>query len=121
MPQNSKTGRQGYETGYNNADAIGVLLGAVRLSNKSNEFRWDGRTVVIKTGSSAVVTRATLGRVTAIVYGEETDNGWTLYEIVPKIFEELSIQSRIRNHDESYRLVRRKQIQETGRRISVEA
>jgi hypothetical protein len=74
MPQNSETGRQGYETSYNNADTIGTLLGAVRLANNSNEFRWNDRTVVIKSGSSAVITRATLGRVTAIVYGEESDN-----------------------------------------------
>lgn len=121
MPQNSETGRQGYETGYKNADEIGALLGAIRLSNDSNEFRWNGRIVVIKTGSSAVVTRATLGRVTAIVYGEETDNGWTLYEIAAKIFEKLSVQSHSRKHDENYRLVRRKQIRETGRRIPVEA
>jgi hypothetical protein len=121
MPQNSETGRQGYETGYNNADEIGALLGAVRLSNSSNEFRWNARIVVIKTGSSAVVTRATLDRVTAIIYGEETGDGWTLYEITPKVFEELSVQSRSRNHDENYRLVRRKQIRQTGRRIPVEA
>ena len=121
MPQNSETGRQGLENGYNNADEIGALLGAARIANNSNEFRWEGKIVVIKTGSSAVVTRATLGRVAAIVYGEETDDGWVLYEIDPTVFEELSIQSRSRNHDERYRLVRRTQIREHGRQIPAEA
>jgi hypothetical protein len=121
MPQNSVTGRQGRDNGYSKADEIGTVLGAARLSSKSNEFRWDGRIVVIKTGSSAVVTRAILGKVAAIVYGEETDGGWILYEIAPTIFEELSVQSRSRNHDEKYRLVRRTQIREHGRQIPVEA
>lgn len=71
MPQDSETGRQGCASGYSRADKIGALLGAERLAKNSNEFRWDSRIVVIKTGSSAVVTRATLGRVVAIVYGSK--------------------------------------------------
>jgi ribosomal protein L25 (general stress protein Ctc) len=119
MPQNAVTGRQGLVNGYNNADQIGVLLGAVRLANNSNEFRWQGRVVVIKTGSSVVVTRATLGRVAAVIYGEETDNGWILYELDPATFEQLSVQSRSRIHNENYRLVRRTQIRDHGRSIVV--
>lgn len=106
MPQNSETGRQGRENGYNNADEIGALLGATRISNNSNEFRWDDEIIVIKTGSSAVVTRAMLTRVTAIVYGERKNTEWRLYKINPKVFEKLSVQSRSRNHNENYRLVR---------------
>lgn len=60
MPQDSETGRQGIENGYNHADEIGALLNARRVSNNSNEFDWKGSRVVIKTGSSAVVTRALL-------------------------------------------------------------
>ena len=119
MPQNSETGRKGRENGYNRANQIGALIGAARLTNSSNEFRWNDRNVVIKTGSSAVVTRAMLARVAAIVYGEETDDGWILYEVAPTIFEELSIQSRSKNHDEKYRLVRRTQIRKHGRQIPV--
>ena len=120
MPQDSETGRQGCASGYSRADKIGALLGAERLAKNSNEFRWDSRIVVIKTGSSAVVTRATLGRVAAIVYGEETNDGWILYEIAPTLFEALSIQSRSRNHDENYRLVRRTQIRDHGRQVTIE-
>ena len=119
MPQNPETGRQGLENGYNNADAIGSPLGAVRLANNSNEFRWRGRVVVVKTGSSAVVTRATLARVAVIVYGEQTAAGWELYEIDPATFERLSVASRSRKHNENYRLVRRTQIRDNGRRIAV--
>jgi hypothetical protein len=121
MPQNWETGRLGRENGYKRADEIGALLGAARLSNKSNEFQWDARIVVIKTGSSAVVTRATLRRVAAIVYGEKTGGGWRLYEMTPTKFAELSVQSHSRNHDENYRLVRRTQIREHGGEISVDA
>jgi hypothetical protein len=120
MPQTSETGRQGRENGYNRADAIGALLGAARLAKNSNEFEWGGRIVLIKTGPSAVVTRATLSRVAAIVYGEETNDGWILYEIAPTIFEALSVQSCSRKHGENYRLVRRTQIREHGRKIRVE-
>ena len=121
MPQNSETGRQGRENGYNNADEIGALLGATRISNNSNEFRWDDKVVVIKSGSSAVVTRAMLIRVAAIVYGERKNAEWRLYEIDPVEFENLSVQSRSRNHDENYRLVRRTQIREHGRQIYITA
>jgi hypothetical protein len=121
MPQNSETGRQGRKNGYSRADQIGALLGATRISNNSNEFRWDDKVVVIKTGSSAVVTRAMLTRVNAIVYGERTNAEWRLYEIDPTVFEKLSIQSRSKNHNEKYRLVRRTQMREHGRQIPLAA
>ena len=121
MPQNSETGRQGRENGYNKADEIGALLGATRISNNSNEFRWDDKVIVIKTGSSAVVTRAMLTRVAAIVYGVWTNAEWSLYEINPSVFEKLSVQSRSRNHNERYRLVRRTQIRENGRQVPISA
>ncbi|QDV26362.1 hypothetical protein [Aureliella helgolandensis] len=114
MPQDSETGRQGLENGYNHADAIGALLRANRLSNSSNEFDWNGSRVVIKTGSSAVVTRAALERVDAVVYGEATAQGWTIYRVEPRAFDENSIQSQSSNHNENYRLVRRAQIREIG-------
>ncbi len=119
MPQNADTGRQGHENGYNNADQIGELLDAVRVTRISNEFRWNGRIVVIKTGPSAVVTRATLARVAAVVYGDETNTGWALYEIDPETFEQLSVRSQSSNHNENYRLVRRSQIREHGGQIIV--
>ena len=119
MPQNLKTGRQGRENGYKNANEIGALLGAARIFSNSNEFRWNNKVVVIKTGSSAVVTRAMLARVTAIVYGKKKNSEWKLYEIDPKEFEKLSIQSSSRNHNENYRLVRRTQIREHGREIHI--
>ncbi len=119
MPQNAESGCQGLEHGYRNADLIGALLGATRIANNSNEFRWKGRTVVIKTGSSVVVTRATLARVATVVYGEETASGWVLYEIDPATFEGLSVTSQSSKHNENYRLVRRTQIRDNGRVISV--
>jgi hypothetical protein len=114
MPQNTETGQQGLENGYSNADQIGALLGATRVSNNSNEFRWKGMVVVIKTGASAVVTRATLARVAFVVYGEKTAEGWTLYKIDPATFDHLSVQSQSRNHNENYRLVRRSKIRNNG-------
>ena len=121
MPQTRETGHQGRQNGYKRADSIGALLGAARLAEASNVFQWGGRVVLIKTGSSAVVTRATLDRVAAIVYGEETKDGWILYEIAPTTFEALSAQSCSTKHDEKYRLVRRAQIREHGRRIRCKA
>jgi len=119
MPQNADTGRQGRENGYRRADEIGALLGAARTSTNSNDFRWEGRTVVIKTGSSVVVTRATLSRITAIIHGARTYNGWVLYEIDPITFEQLSVQSRSSKHNQNYRLVRQRQIRDHGHRIAV--
>jgi hypothetical protein len=119
MPQNADTGRQGLWNGYSNADQIGDLLGAVRVASNSNKFRWNDRIVVIKTGSSAVVTHATLAKVAAVVYGDETNTGWVLYEIDPETFEQLSVRSQSNNHNEDYRLVRRSQIREHGQQIIV--
>lgn len=118
MPQDSDTGRQGFENGYRRADEIGALLGAVPISRASNEFRWGERIVVIKTGSSIVVTRATLDRVAAIIYGKRTQKGWDLYEIDPTTFERLSVQSQSSKHDQNYRLVRQTQIRTHGHRIT---
>jgi hypothetical protein len=117
MPQNADTGRQGFENGYRRADEIGALLGADRINNNSNDFIWNERTVVIKTGPSVIATRATLSRVAAIIYGKATSRGWDLYEIDPTTFEQLSVQSPSSGHNERYRLVTRKQIREHGRRI----
>ncbi len=117
MPQDDDSGRRGRLNGYRNADLIGEQLGAVRISQRSNEFQWNDRIILIKTGSSAIVTRATLERVQAVIYGVAVD-GWTLYEIDPETFEELSVASASRNHDETYRRVRRTQIRENGRRLN---
>jgi hypothetical protein len=114
MPQNSDTGRAGYENGYGAADEIGKLLGAERIGSKSNEFVLGQTKILIKTGSSAVVTRATLARIDFIIYGFKTSDGWQLYKIDPETFEKHSSQSQSGNHDESYRLVRKKQIKEYG-------
>lgn len=119
MPQSTETGRQGYKNGYGNADQIGALLGAKRISKNSNEFLWNGKVVVIKTGQSAVVTRAMLAKVGAVVYGEKMGDGWVLYEIDPAAFERLSVRSQSNNHDENYRLVRRSQIKDNGTIINV--
>lgn len=117
MPQNAETGQQGYRNGYNYADEIGVMLKATRKNKTSNEFtRQDGKSLLIKTGSPAVVaTRATLGRIDFIIYGDRSDGSWVLYEICPKKFEDLSGQSRSRNHNENYRSVSRTLIREHGR------
>lgn len=117
MPQNTATGRKGRENGYIRADEIGILLGAVRISYKSNEFCWKNKVVLIKTGPSAVVTRATLAKVESIIYGERVDVEWRLYQIDPDEFERLSVQSRSRSHNENYRSVSRKQMRYHGRRI----
>lgn len=119
MAQTSETGRKGCENGYKRADEIGILLSAVRLSKKSNEFRWGDRIVVIKTGPSAVVTRASLGRVAAIVYGEKNDDDWFLYEISPIKFEGLSRPSRSARHSDNYRLVSGTRIREQGKKNSL--
>ncbi len=119
MPQNAETGRQGRENGYRNADEIGTLIGAARISNKSNVFRWNRKLVVIKTGSSAIVTRPLLAKVEAIIYGEWKHDEWHLYEIGTKVFEKLSKESQSRKHNEEYRLVRRSQIREHGSQIPI--
>ena len=120
MPQNHKTGREGLENGYSRANQIGALIGAERLSNSSNEFRWNGRIVVIKTGSSAVVTRAMLNRVAAVVYGEKKDGDWILYKITSQKFEVLSDQAQSKNHAEKYRRVHRTQIRKYGQKIPID-
>ena len=118
MPQNSETGRKGFENGYKGADEIGTLLGAARISYRSNEFRWKDNLVVIKTGPSVVVTRAILSRVKSIIYGEWKNNKWNLYEIKPDIFEMLSVRSLSKKHNEKYRHVGQQKIKGSGQYIA---
>jgi hypothetical protein len=117
MPQDRESGERGRRHGYSRADMIAELIGAVRLSTKSNEFEWKGSHIAIKTGSSPVVTRNMLGRADAIVYGHEHRGGWVVYSISPEIFERLSVQSRSSQHNENYRQVRGGLIREHGTRI----
>ena len=120
MPQDSETGRQGYENGYERANHIGSLIGATRIGRASNEFTWRERRVAIKTGPSVVLTRSTLSRIDAIVYGYQEQGVWTLYEMAPRRFEELSVSSQSRKHTDDYRLVRRAQFLEHGRELPVD-
>jgi hypothetical protein len=117
MAQTTETGRQGVVNGYNNADGIAALIGAVRVSHGTNDFRLGERLIVIKTGSSTVITESTLSRVDAIYYGEYRDGGWAVYEIAPQTYHALSAPSRSPKHDERYRLVRRTQIRQHGKRV----
>ena len=117
MPQDAESGRQGLKKGYARADKIGGILGAERLSKTSNEFLWGNRRIVIKTGPNPVVTRNMLERVEAIIFGEEDDQEWVLYEIDPVTFERISEPSRSSGHDESYRQVSKSKLYSHGRVI----
>jgi len=101
----------------NRANQIGALLDAVRLGNNSNEFPWNDRVVVTKTGPYVATTRATLARVAVVIYGVSRNDGWLLYEIDPTTFEQLSVPSQSGSHTENYRLVGRRDIIDNGERI----
>ena len=117
MGQTAESGKLGNEEGYLWADEIAALLGATRLSPNSNEFQWAERRIEIKTGSSVAITEATLSRVDAVVYGEQHDGEWSLYEIDPQIYRNLSEPSRGRGHKSDYRQVKKSQIRQHGVKI----
>ena len=118
MPQNEDTGRAGAQAGYSNADAVAKLIGATRVRPGSNDFTWEDKNIVIKTGGSgAVVTRATLSRVALVLYGYSVGEVWELYTIESSAFENLSSQSRSSGHDETYRQVTKKKLRENGNRV----
>ena len=99
MPQNRETGRQGHESGYRNADALGNRLKAKRVSNQSNEFEMGGRRVLLKTGQrGAVVSGPTLDRVEAVIYGFQDRDRWRAFELPPSAFREHGTPSQSKSH-----------------------
>jgi hypothetical protein len=117
MGQTIESGRRGAASGLINADEIAAIIGATRIKPYINVFQLGERLIVIKTGPSAVITEATLSRVDAVFYGEQTDGGWMIYEINPQTYQGLSVPSRSRKHDERYRQVRKTQIRQHGHRV----
>jgi hypothetical protein len=86
MPQDRYTGAAGNAFGRETAPRIGQALGAARISKTSNEFRLQGRRVVIKCArvatSSVGVTYKMLERLEAVLGAfEEPDGRFGVYEI----------------------------------------
>jgi hypothetical protein len=99
MPQNRETGRRGNENGYRNADTLGKLLHAKRVSKQSNEFELAGRRVLLKTGQrGAVASGATLNRVAAVIYGYQDQDHWIAFEVPPMLFREQGTPSLSTSH-----------------------
>jgi hypothetical protein len=117
MPQDSESGIRGVANGYKNANEIATLIGAARRSKSANLFGLGEERVVIKTGSSAVVTLTTLANVDAVVYGFQQYGHWEVYRIAPAAFETVSVASRSKGHDDRYRSVRKTLIRDNGSRI----
>jgi hypothetical protein len=79
MGQNRATGAAGNEFGHRNAKELAALLGATLTKPGSNEARWEGKLVALKSagaGTPAIgMTYAMLNRVDEVIAALQRDDG----------------------------------------------
>lgn len=99
MPQDRESGAAGRDYGLRMARGLAKLMGAERLSQTSNEVRWNGKRAVIKSCSPANdsfgVTAAMPPRLDVILAGFEDDQGEVqVWELDARKFETAMRDSR---------------------------
>jgi hypothetical protein len=91
MPQNHKTGVAGNEFGRTNAKKLAAALGAILTRPGSNEARWEGKLVALKSAASGTtsigVTYLMLGRVDEVIAAfERLDGAFDLFALSASAF-----------------------------------
>lgn len=92
MPQDAESGARANEYGHEVARKIAARIGAISVSETSNEFAHEGRLLTIRCAHEATtavgVTYNMLGRVDAVVAAfEAADGGYVLYEMSPALYK----------------------------------
>ncbi len=92
MPQDRQSGAMAVEYGLQTAKRIAEKLGGVKIGRtRSNEYKIDGKNVVIKcarsTTNSVGIPYHMLDRLSAIIGAFEVENGtYHLYEMKPDVY-----------------------------------
>ena len=91
MPQNHDSGKAGNDFGRENAKRLADAIGATLTKPGSNEARWDGRLVVLKSAAASTasigVTYLMMTRVDEIVAAlQRDDGGFDLYALSAAAF-----------------------------------
>lgn len=92
MPQDSKSGARANVYGHKTSRLIAEKIGAVSVSDHSNEFAFEGRLITIRCaqkGNLQVgVTYTMLNRIDAVVAAFEIGkNLYELYEMTPSLYK----------------------------------
>lgn len=103
MPQDRKSGQKANLYGHETSRRIADKIGAISISDDSNEFLFEGRLVTIrcaKTGNNQVgVTYAMLDRVDLVIAAfEKEKNLYELFEITPALYSQFMRDSKDEGH-----------------------
>lgn len=121
MAQDSISGAEARIYGHKTARRLARKLGAVSLSEMSNEFAYQGKLITIRCAhadtSDVGVTIKMLKRVDSVVGAFETSpDKYDLFEMSPALFKRYVRDSK---KEGKVGLVRRKKFQEFGRKIKI--
>src|ERR1043165_2115147 len=121
MPQDKNTGAAGNEFGRENAKKLAEALGATLTKPGSNEARWNGKLIVLKSAAadtkSVGVTYLMLDRVDAIVAALEREDGtFDLYSLSSAAFRSAMRPTRSKGSSSCrVGIVRRAVFEQSGR------
>lgn len=120
MPQDAASGAQANEYGHATARIIADRIGALSISDRSNEFKLHGQRITIrcarKNNNNIGVRYKMLEHVDSIVAAfENNDGAYDLYEITPALFREHLRDSKGLGH---VGLVRRSKIKQIGKYVT---
>ena len=103
MPQDQNTGAAGNEFGRENAKKLAETLGAKLTKPGSNEARWDGKLVALKSAAvntkSVGVTYLMLDRIDEVIAALQRDDGaFDLYSLSASAFRSAMTRIAVRVH-----------------------
>lgn len=121
MPQNQKTGSKANQYGHETSNVIAEKIGAVSISETSNEFSYEGRLITIrcaKIGNGQVgVTYNMLDRIDSVIAAFQVEQDrYQLYEISPALYKQFMRDSKNEGH---VGLITKKTLKEHGKLLSV--
>lgn len=116
MPQDAHSGAQANAYGHETARRIALTLGAVSVSDNSNEFAYEGKLITIKCARRDTidigVTYKMLDRVDIVVGAFEVDDGaYKLIAMSPALYK---LYMRDSKAEGTVGLVRRKTFEQLG-------
>ena len=119
MPQDAESGATANDFGHETASAIASKIGAVSVSDTSNEFAYRGRLITIRCAHQNTiyvgVIYSMLDRVDTIIGAFENQGGaYELFEMTPALYR---LHMRDSKNEGKVGLVRRSTFQELGKRI----
>lgn len=92
MPQNTESGKRANAYGHQTSRLIAEKIGATSVTDKTNEFAFEGRLVTIRCaqkGNKQIgVLYSMLNRVDSVIAAFEIEKGkYKLYEMTPSLYK----------------------------------